>query len=1286
MSTTESRSLSLNDALQRHFDRILNEVSLEQPWIERKLIVDRKWREQIRYDTYRYGGILREYEPNLQKILGHQRAVVVGEPGSGKSTVAAVAVRRIAAERARTCVPIFGNLRSYRGNFAAVLEQHADSEILEMPGIGRKYVLDAVDEIPRMFLEDAARDLRRLLQRDPQAGLLMTSRQAFYAQHGNDIEVAAPVFHLLDFDEEDLREYSFRRGLAPQLFLQAVEEAEIRIEVGNPFIAKVITERLLQGDTLSNLRSENIAFMIERFLASRHTMTPLRSRRAIQLLAVGMETYARNQLTFEEAIQILTVGLGVSSADAQEVINELGSSILLRTPDGISFQLHTYGEFLAAAELQNQAFDRVKRLAFFDDGTPNDSWLNAISFLAEMNAEVKHYFIRNHPEWMLASSPAAFNEIERTAIVEQIITNVDNSGLFLLSHPTVRPRRVARLMTEKNLGRLIRDLDSTRPEVKGNALVLLGMAKKVNVFSYALPIIKEVGRSDALRYCAIAAALTSEQPELINELIPILNPNDVYYDQLLECIGTLMTEDDLPRVLPLLLTTDTILTSALYHIKELRTRAGVLNALRFLIQNPSVITHIRSDSYLEDLIFSIPEHCDDEVVAQLAELMLTIERNLVYDNGRLERSLIEAIEKTSRQRDICDIVLTYYIQHGGTPHINRVVLGSWIDEHIANSLIQANAVELIQALSGYISPGPVRERLAPYSEGLMQAQDEHRSRYSAEEAQRKAEETERLSSKQQVVLQDPNLLRVLITLNGLGEEMWPELPAERMTWLTDQISRKLVELDLVHSIQRLEGTSWTQPRELQIILRIIDYYALRVTQDDHLVLALRAWPEPAISNYFNRYGFSEAAQCEFERLISQPDQHRSIVDNLIWLLQHTKYNSPRIMDELLRIIQSTHVDPYVQVNAVGVLGDRTAPDDVLVDLARSVNPGVKQAAFNLLIERQHRPTIERELAALIQDPVKLRAGESSDRYDSPYGWIGKIKSHWAWTRLRDLRQQTLKLELPNLCSLVTETMRQIAPQFLPEVLRNQLRDAPERWKSTQKKLAVDYEHQARILAAQQTPFAVVLTKLKTSTSIVALKIWVEGITDLAVFDKLLRELGEDQLANTLDVVGGWPILLSRPRERWIDGCREAIIIMDGDRGRRLGQRRRPLTAEAKRAIDRLEGLPIRLFILERYGIENYFSRRALEAVLQRSLADYMPIPDDIPIGRHLVERSGRFDKLLLIIRRITRIDLFSKRASLYNKSLNQEVAGHLSLADLSGTDLEQILSAVKNRNSELQLS
>jgi hypothetical protein len=50
-----------------------------------------------------------------------------------------------------------------------------------------------------------------------------------------------------------------------------------------------------------------------------------------------------------------------------------------------------------------------------------------------------------------------------------------------------------------------------------------------------------------------------------------------------------------------------------------------------------------------------------------------------------------------------------------------------------------------------------------------------------------------------------------------------------------------------------------------------------------------------------------------------------------------------------------------------------------------------------------------------------------------------------------------------------------------------------------------------------------LEKLKTSTSLIALKIWVEGKTDLPVYDKLLRDAGETSLADTLDVVGGWPM-------------------------------------------------------------------------------------------------------------------------------------------------------------------
>jgi hypothetical protein len=108
------------------------------------------------------------------------------------------------------------------------------------------------------------------------------------------------------------------------------------------------------------------------------------------------------------------------------------------------------------------------------------------------------------------------------------------------------------------------------------------------------------------------------------------------------------------------------------------------------------------------------------------------------------------------------------------------------------------------------------------------------------------------------------------------------------------------------------------------------------------------------------------------------------------------------------------------------------------------------------------------------------------------------------------------------------------------------------------------------------------------------KIWVEGKTDLPVYDKLLREAGQIALADNLDVVGGWPMLSSRPPDRWLDGCREAVIIMDGDSGRRLNKRGKPYTTTAKNAFAAVRGLPITLHVLERYGIENYFTRDALE--------------------------------------------------------------------------------------------
>jgi hypothetical protein len=166
--------------------------------------------------------------------------------------------------------------------------------------------------------------------------------------------------------------------LDPQQFLDAAENSGIATEIRNPLNALTISSLSLAGHPLSKLRSENINTVIEGLLKSRTTLSLLRLRRAVQLMAVGMEIYSRNELTVEEAKQILTTGLAISEDEAQAMLEELFQSILLQTPQGVVFQLRTYGELLAALELHNQPFVRIRSLLSLDDGTPNPSWLRPI--------------------------------------------------------------------------------------------------------------------------------------------------------------------------------------------------------------------------------------------------------------------------------------------------------------------------------------------------------------------------------------------------------------------------------------------------------------------------------------------------------------------------------------------------------------------------------------------------------------------------------------------------------------------------------------------------------------------------------------------------------------------------------------------------------------------------------------------------------------------------------------------------------------------------------------------
>ncbi len=128
--------------------------------------------------------------------------------------------------------------------------------------------------------------------------------------------------------------------------------------------------------------------------------------------------------------------------------------------------------------------------------------------------------------------------------------------------------------------------------------------------------------------------------------------------------------------------------------------------------------------------------------------------------------------------------------------------------------------------------------------------------------------------------------------------------------------------------------------------------------------------------------------------------------------------------------------------------------------------------------------------------------------------------------------------------------------------------------------------------------------------------------------------------------------------------------MDGDRGRKLTRNEQPLTDQAKELKRRFAKHPIKLHVLRRYGIENYLPRHACEAILGRDLTAFFPIPPDKKIDDHFCEPKPLWPRWLNRLRT-------QKPTSFYQKRLNEQAAQHISIADLNGTDLAEIVTDIK---------
>jgi hypothetical protein len=665
----------------------------------------------------------------------------------------------------------------------------------------------------------------------------------------------------------------------------------------------------------------------------------------------------------------------------------------------------------------------------------------------------------------------------------------------------------------------------------------------------------------------------------------------------------------------------------------------------------------------------------------------TVEAHLIYPDrsGSLLKffELVQNVDRTGLgARLYFERSLARNAEPAHSVYFVDQIVASLMRPQTARWLVETNATALIKRMAAYVH-GEVREILRPHSEGVIDAQDAQARAYREEDArERQARKTE-IQALQERLLSESELLKALQDFAELSKDHWPELPADYNAWLEEAISNQMISLDLEHTVEWRGDTLW-QPNVLSLMLTVLDRYEFRLKSDEPLVFAITGWATEEAVKYYRRFGFSPSAISLCDHLLEHPPSSGAL-QGLVSFLREARLFTPSIEKDLKGIVTSPLDKVHVQIDALNILIRENVADDLLVQLERGgPHDDIKQRAFLALIERQHRPTIERSLSELLDHDNQLRDADVEFPMDSSLAWLGKIRSEFAWEKLVTLREKTLRMGLGNLAGIVTDTLANINRKETAALIRRQMPIAPPTWRAAQQVRAMEQDQRARVEEAHRTPFGTVLQKLKRGTSINRLKLICEGSTDEPVYKALLAQTPDVQDI-IVDNVGGWPNLRSRDPQNLLLGCKEAILVMDGDQGRNLTKNNKPFTKLAKQERQRLAGVPIEFNVLERYGIENYFPRTALEKVLTLDLSAYFPIPDHVSVTQYL---SVEYRTLRFQLRRLLALALRQKPPSpshpLYSKSRNAEVAPLISLdGDLLGTDLRSIVMRATQRAKEL---
>lgn len=532
--TTNKKLISYGKSVSNIIPRL--SFSKVEDYIYRSVVSHKDYTSSV----YRY--LISDASKDLIEVIKKEKNIVLlADAGMGKTTE----LNRIAyvfSQKENNFHVFFKKLNLYTGE---IIEDFISTELNSIPDHELLILLDGFDEIQGQYINTAAIELEKFVEKHNESRVVISCRSNFYNVETDNFSGSIKSFSTFVLTKLTGDDVSI---IIPKTLRDKSDDFWNAIQINNltldllyiPFYLKYLLLEYQEHNKLPKTREELFNKLIESriILDEEHFRTSssidlLESRtkvlKNLSRLAISMEMLGRNYISFEEYCQI------IPDEESRKLLKQ--KTLWHQDGDKWQFEHNSFQEFLAAKALVEQNLDIIKKTISF--GPKHKviipSWVNTLSFLLNIypNDKLKNWVLRIQPELMVKFEPDRIDPDSRTKIFKNIFHNYKEKKIWINREKFDLQELANFGQSDSTIRYLMKCISpSEHPTTVGNAINLLSLTKIHPKFEKKLrTILIDISVNYRLDYiqnealCAISS-LKYDDNETISSLFDNLGKSD----------------------------------------------------------------------------------------------------------------------------------------------------------------------------------------------------------------------------------------------------------------------------------------------------------------------------------------------------------------------------------------------------------------------------------------------------------------------------------------------------------------------------------------------------------------------------------------------------------------------------------------------------------------------------------------------------------------------------------------------------------------------------------------